>query len=121
MERAGRIGDAVVMSPSWPLRESTAAAEIYRKAAIAAGNEPQVVMMRDAWVANSLEDAARVYGPEVMNAYKYYWRNGANAFDEFSSEDDFQFEQIGKNRIITGDPETCVAEFKRGSEATGST
>ena len=32
-------------------------------------------MMRDAWVADSLEDAARVYGPEVMDAYKYYWRD----------------------------------------------
>jgi len=57
----------------------------------------------------------------VMGAYKYYWRNGANAFHEFSSEDDFQFERIWKDRIITGAPETCVAEFKRWSEATGST
>ena len=121
LERAGQIGDAVVMSPSWPLTESIAAAETYRRAAIAAGNQPQVVMMRDAWVADSLEDAARVYGPEVMDAYKYYWQNGANAFHEFSSEDDFQFERIWKDRIITGDPETCVAEFKRWSKATGST
>jgi len=121
LERAGRLGDAVVMSPSWPLSESTAAVKIYRKAALAAGNKPEVVMMRDAWVADSLEDATRVYGPEVMGAYKYYWRNGANAFHEFSSEDDFQFERIWKDRIITGAPETCVAEFKRWSEATGST
>ena len=56
-----------------------------------------------------------------MDAYKYYWRNGANAFHEFSPEDDFQFERIWKDRIITGAPETCVAEFKRWSEATGST
>ena len=47
------------------------------------GNEPQVVMIRAAWVADSLEDAARVYGPEVMDAYKYHWR--FHAFDEFSS------------------------------------
>ena len=33
----------------------------------------------------------------------------------------FQFERIWKDRIITGDPETCVAEFKRWSKATGST
>lgn len=56
-----------------------------------------------------------------MDAYKYYWRNGANALDEFSLEDDFQFEQIWTDRIVTGVPETCIAEFKRWSEATGST
>jgi len=56
-----------------------------------------------------------------MDAYKYYWRNGANAFHKFSSEDDFQFERIWKDRIITGAPETCVTEFKRWSKATGST
>lgn len=58
--RAGRLGDAGVMSPSWPLSESAAAADIYRKAALAVGNEPEIVMIRDAWVADSLEDAARV-------------------------------------------------------------
>jgi len=60
LERAGRLGDAVVMSPSWPLSELAAAAETYRKAALVAGKEPEIVMMRDARVADSLEDAARV-------------------------------------------------------------
>ncbi|PPR63989.1 MAG: Alkanal monooxygenase alpha chain [Alphaproteobacteria bacterium MarineAlpha4_Bin2] len=120
LERAGRLGDAVVMSPSWPLHESAKAAGLYREAARAAGNVPQVVMMRDAWVADTLEDAARVYGPEVMDAYRYYWRNGANAFHEYVSEDEFQFENVWKDRIIIGSPESCVAEFKRWSEVTGS-
>jgi len=111
LEPARRLGDVVVMSPSWPLLES--AADIYRKVALAAGNEPEIVMMRDPWVVDSLQDAARVFGPEVMDAYKYYWRNGANTFHEFSPEDDFQFERIWKACIITGAPETCVTEFKR--------
>jgi hypothetical protein len=52
------------------LSESAAAADIYRKAALTVGNEPEIVMMRDAWVADSLEDAARVCGPELMDADK---------------------------------------------------
>ena len=59
MERAGRLGDAVVMSPSWSLSELAAASETYRKAALAAGNKREIVMMWDAWVADSSEDAAR--------------------------------------------------------------
>ena len=120
LERAGRLGDAIVMDPSWPLHESAEVARQYREAAHAAGNEPVVVMMRDAWVADSLEDAARVYGPEVTDAYRYYWRNGHNAFQDFKSEDELNFENVWQDRIITGSPEMCIAEFKRWSEVMGS-
>ena len=81
---------------------------------------PKIVLMRDAWVADSLEDAARVYGPEVMRAYKYYWRNGATAFQDIAAESAFQFETMRKDRIITGTPEDCIAEFRRWSEAIGT-
>ena len=120
LERAARLGDALVFSPSMGMEPSIEAAAHYRAAAAAAGATPEIVMMRDAWVADSLEDAARVYGPEAMAAYKYYWRNGAEAFKDVGSEDDFEFERMWKDRIITGSPETCVAEFKRWSEAIGS-
>ena len=120
IERAGRLGDALVLSPSAALGPTVEAANLYRAAATAAGRKPEIIMMRDAWVADSLEDAARVYGPEVIDAYKYYWRNGAESFVEFESEDDIEFETMWKDRIITGSPEACVAEFKRWSEAVGS-
>lgn len=120
VDRAGRIGDAIVLGPSMPLAETAGLAERYRAAAKAHGRKPYVVTMRDAWVADSLEDAARVYGPEVMTAYKYYWRNGAVAFQDIPSEDSFQYENMWKDRIITGSPEECVAEFKRWSETVGS-
>ena len=102
------------------LAENVDAAALYRKAAAEAGRKPEIIMMRDAWVADSLEDAARVYGPEVMAAYKYYWRNGAEAFKNIESEDALEFELMWKDRIVTGSPETCIAEFKRWSEAIGT-
>ena len=61
-----------------------------------------------------------MYGREVVAAYKYYWRNGAEAFKDITSEDELAFEAMWKDRIITGSPETCIAEFKRWSAATGS-
>ncbi len=120
IDRAGRLGDAIVLGPSMPLAENVALADRYRSAAIAAGRKPEVVMMRDAWVGDGLNDAARVYGPEVMKAYKYYWRNGAAAFQDIESEDAFQFENMWKDRIIAGSPEECVAAFRRWSEAVGT-
>ena len=121
IERAARLGDALVMSPSMPLGPTLEVAAHYRAAAKAAGKKPELVLMRDAWVADSLEDAARVYGPEAMAAYKYYWRNGAEAFKDVSSEDAFEIESMWKDRIITGSPEACVAEFSRWSQAVGTT
>ena len=120
IERAARLGDALVFSPSMPLTPTIDAVATYRAAAAAAGKEPKIVMMRDAWVADSLEDAARVYGPEVMAAYKYYWRNGAEAFRDINSEAEIEFESMWKDRIITGSPELCISEFKRWSAATGA-
>jgi probable F420-dependent oxidoreductase len=120
IERAGRLGDAIILGPSMSLAENVEAATLYRKAADVAGRKPEIIMMRDAWVADSLGDAARVYGPEVMAAYKYYWRNGAEAFKGVPSEEAFEFEAMWKDRIITGSPETCVSEFKRWGEAIGT-
>ncbi len=119
VERAGRLGDALVLGPSFTLDENRALADRYRAAAEAAGRTPQLVLMRDAWVADSFEEAARIYGPEVSDAYRYYWRNGATAFRGFGSEAEFRFENVWKDRIVAGAPETCIAEFRRWSEALG--
>ena len=115
-----KLGDALVIGPSMPLAWNVEAAALYRKAAAAAGRKPEIILMRDAWVADSVADAARVYGPEVMAAYKYYWRAGSEAFKDVESLDAFEFESMAKDRIITGSPEACIAEFKRWSEAVGT-
>ena len=120
VERAGRLGDALVIGPSMPLAWNVEAAALYRKAAAAAGRKPEIIMMRDAWVADSMADAARIYGPEVMEAYKYYWRAGSEAFKGVESLDAFEFEAMATDRIIAGSPEACVAEFRRWSEAVGT-
>ncbi len=67
--------------------------------------------MRDAWVASSWDEAAAVYGPEVMSAYHYYWQNQLPEFRGMA-ESEFTLENVAKDRIIMGDPETCT-EFHR--------
>ena len=118
--RAGRLADAFVAGPSTDLEKTKALVETYRQAAIDAGREPQVVLMRDAWVAESRAEAEQVYGPEVLAAYKYYWRNGLAEFQSIKSEAEFTLDRIAKDRLILGDPEECVGEFRRWSQATGA-
>jgi len=118
--RAGRLADAFVAGPSTDLENTKALVETYRQAAIDAGREPQVVLMRDAWVAESRAEAEQVYGPEVLAAYKYYWRNGLAEFQSIKSEAEFTLDKIARDRLILGDSEECVGEFRRWSQATGA-
>ncbi|MDP6549789.1 MAG: LLM class flavin-dependent oxidoreductase [Dehalococcoidia bacterium] len=118
--RAGRMADAYVTTPSTDLKSTVEIVDVYRAAAVAAGREPRVVLMRDAWVASTRAEAERVYGPEVMTAYQYYWRSGLPAFTRIESEAELTMAKVACDRLILGDPEECVKEFHRWSEATGA-
>ncbi len=119
VRRAGRLGDAFVSTPSTTLADTVRSIDIYRQAAQEAGREPRVILMRDAWVASSRAEAEAVYGPEVMSAYRYYWENQLSEFKGMA-ESDFTLDNVAEDRIILGEPETCIREFHRWHEATGA-
>ncbi len=118
--RAGRLADGFVSTPSTNIAETSALADAYREAAREAGREPRVALMRDAWVAASRGEAERTYGPEVMEAYKYYWKAGLPDFRGVASEAELTLERVAKDRLILGEPEECVSEFHRWQQATGT-
>jgi probable F420-dependent oxidoreductase len=82
--RAGRLGDAFVATPSTDLESTIRLVNVYQQAALQAGRQPQVVLMRDAWVAQTHAEAAAVYGPEVMTAYHYYWQSSGTLAQKWS-------------------------------------
>jgi alkanesulfonate monooxygenase SsuD/methylene tetrahydromethanopterin reductase-like flavin-dependent oxidoreductase (luciferase family) len=114
------MADGFVAGPSTDLESTIELVETYRQAADRAGREPMVALMRDAWVAETRAEATEVYGPEVMTAYKYYWRNGLSEFRSIRSESEITLDNLGPDRLILGEPEECVAEFQRWSEAVGA-
>jgi alkanesulfonate monooxygenase SsuD/methylene tetrahydromethanopterin reductase-like flavin-dependent oxidoreductase (luciferase family) len=118
--RAGRLGEAFVAGPSTDLERTMRLVDAYRQAALQAGRQPQVVLMRDAWVAQTRAEAAAVYGPEVMTAYQYYWQNRLAEFRTIGAEAEFTLDNLAPNRLILGDPETCVRDFHRWHESTGA-
>ena len=89
VRRAGRLADAFVGTPSTSLANAMRLVEGYRPAAREAGREPQVIMMRDAWVARTGAEAEAVYGPEVMAAYRYYWQNRLSEFRDIPAGTEF--------------------------------
>ena len=118
--RAGRIADGFVGTPSTGLENATSLATIYKEAAREAGRPAHVVQMRDAWVARSRAEADAVYGPHVMTAYKYYFDNRLAEFRSLPPGTPFTLESLAPDRLVLGDPETCVREFQRWSKATGA-
>ena len=118
--RAGRIADGFVAGPSTDLESTVALTDAYRRAAEAAGRPPVICLMRDAWVAPTSAEAEQVYGPEVMDAYKYYWRNGLNEFRRYAHESEINLANLGPDRLIIGEPQQVVDEFHRWQEATGA-
>ena len=118
--RAGVIGDALVTTPSTTLEGTCRLITEYRHSAEAVDKKPEVVIMRDAWVASSRKEAEEVYGPEVLAAYRYYWRNGLSEFKSIKYESELTLERIAKDRLILGDPEECLTEFQRWQDATGA-
>ena len=118
--RAGRIADGFVSTPSTSLNATVRLIDSYREEASQTGKQPQVVLMRDAWVASNRAEAERVYGPEVMTAYHYYWNAGLPEFRSIESESQLNLDRIAPDRLILGDPEECVSEFRRWGEATGA-
>ena len=118
--RAGELADAFVCTPGTDLNDTVRLLETYREAALGAGRPPETVLMRDAWVASTRAEAERVYGPEVMSAYRYYWDAGLPDLRSIKSEGDFTLDRLARDRFILGDPEECVSELHRWGEATGA-
>jgi alkanesulfonate monooxygenase SsuD/methylene tetrahydromethanopterin reductase-like flavin-dependent oxidoreductase (luciferase family) len=118
--RAGRVADGFVGTPSTSLESATRLVDVYKAAAREAGREPRVVMMRDAWVAPTRAEADAVYGPHVLKAYEYYWKQRLEEFRSFPADAEFTLDLLAPDRLILGEPETCVREFHRWREATGA-
>jgi probable F420-dependent oxidoreductase len=120
VRRAGQLGDAFVGTPSTSLETAMRQVDAYTEAAKAAGRQPRVVLMRDAWVADTRAEAEAVYGPEVMTAYRYYWDHRLAEFRNIPAGAEFSLATLAPDRLIVGDPETCVREFHRWKDATGA-
>ena len=120
VRRAGVLADAFVGTPSTSLESALRLVDIYTTAAREAGRPAQVILMRDAWVARTRAEAEAVYGPEVMAAYQYYWQHRLSEFQNIPPGTEFTLKNLAPDRLILGDPETCVREFHRWHEATGA-
>ena len=87
--------------------------DAYRERAEELGKRPFVVVMRDGWVADSFEEAAREFGEHFLPAARFYFRHGQLAgHPDITSESDVTVERLAPH-LLLGTPDQCVERLER--------
>ena len=80
----------------------------YRARARELGKRPFVVLMRDGWVADTVDDAARAFGEHFVRIARFYRRTGnLRRHAGMRSDEDITVQSVTPH-LIMGDAETCL-------------
>ncbi|HET8563773.1 MAG TPA: LLM class flavin-dependent oxidoreductase [Candidatus Binatia bacterium] len=119
IRRAARLGDAWLAGPSANLDELTACARLYRKACREIGQgEGEVALFRYVFVASNTPAAISAAGDSFINAFEsMYFRWPHPVVKRPSGK--LTIGQLAEDRIILGDPSTCIQEITHFREELG--
>jgi probable F420-dependent oxidoreductase len=118
IRRAAQYGDAWLTGMTQPMQNIVRHTQSYRAYVDTFQRPARIILMRDAWVAETRRQAIDEYGPEVLAAYKYYWKSDSLSFQAHRSESEFTIDQMVRDRVILGSPEEVVDQLQRWQEAT---
>src|SRR5262247_816673 len=115
IRRAARMGDGWLGGPSARLDELAVCVRLYREARRAAGRESSgdaVALMRYVFVADSVERAHAIAGAAFIRSFEAtYFRWPHPVVKRPAGE--LTIERLAEDRIILGDPASCVREIRR--------
>jgi len=119
IRRVARLGDAWFVGPSANLQEIAPCAELYRKACDETGKgEGEVALFRYVFVASSTKEAISAAGDPFINAFeRMYFRWPHPVVKRPGGQ--LTIERLAEDRIILGDPKTCLEEIIRFQERLG--
>jgi alkanesulfonate monooxygenase SsuD/methylene tetrahydromethanopterin reductase-like flavin-dependent oxidoreductase (luciferase family) len=119
LRRAARMADGWIADPIQSLPVIKDFARRYREAASAAGRKPFICLMRDAVIADSMEQAEAESGP-TMYTHRFYFQYGAYMPDDYlkdvKSPRELSFRKCARDRLIVGSPEDCLEQLARWQE-----
>jgi probable F420-dependent oxidoreductase len=123
LRRAGRLGDAWLGGPSAKLDEIAGCVRMYREAVRTAGREAgggEVALMRYVFVAESLDRARAVAGAAFIRSFEEtYFRWPHPVVKRPAGE--MTIARLSEDRIILGDPASCVRQIERFQRELGLT
>ncbi len=114
--RAARLGDAWLGGPSANLKELVACARQYREARRATEKGPgQVALFRYVFVAQSTKEAISAAGDSFRLAFDSMYFRWPHPVVKRPTGD-LTIERLAEDRIIFGDPRSCIREITRYQE-----
>ena len=123
LRRAGRLGDAWLGGPSAKLDELAGCVRMYREARRAAGRDAgsgEVALLRFVFVAESLERARAIAGDAFIRSFEAtYFRWPHPVVKRPPGE--MTIARLSDDRIILGDPASCVRQIERFQADLGLT
>jgi len=113
IRRAARLGDAWFVGPSANLNEIAPCAHLYQKACSDTGKgDGEVALFRYVFVASSAKAAISAAGGPFIQAFeRMYFRWPHPVVKRPAGQ--LTIERLAEERIILGDPKTCVDEINR--------
>jgi probable F420-dependent oxidoreductase len=108
IRRAARLGDAWFIGPSASLEEIAPCARIYQKACTENGNgKGEIALFRYVFVGASIQEAVRAVGDRYLEAFERMYFRWPHPVVK-RPEGPLTIERLAENRIILGDPKTCI-------------
>lgn len=86
----------------------------YRTSAAELGRSSQVILMRDAFIADDFASAASIAGPGIIGEQLFYFQeNGLKPMhDDFASPADFTMDRL-RPHLVIGSPGDCVEQVQQ--------
>jgi alkanesulfonate monooxygenase SsuD/methylene tetrahydromethanopterin reductase-like flavin-dependent oxidoreductase (luciferase family) len=123
IRRAARFGDVLFLNPQATIDTLRGQAELFKRTREEArtARAEEMACHKEVFVAPDMDTALREGRPFLEGKLKMYARWGQDrelptASASFGSLD---FDEMRRDRVIVGDPEHCVAEFKRYHREVG--
>ncbi len=126
LRRAGERADAWVCDPQRDIDTVARLADDYRAVASAAGRAAEVVLFREAWIADSREEAEAVWAPHPMKVHRLYYNVGVYLpefepwVDEVADREQFTLERLAPGRFLYGAPDEVRDTARDWLERTGA-
>lgn len=120
-KRPGRLGLPWLADSlhSMTVLENWAAS--YRESAEAHGNaeKTEIVLMRDGWVGDSLDEVEQLWWPTIGDWYWSYFSNAPQrvldhepSLEGVTEAREFTFDGHRADRLVVGDPEQCIETIR---------
>jgi alkanesulfonate monooxygenase SsuD/methylene tetrahydromethanopterin reductase-like flavin-dependent oxidoreductase (luciferase family) len=117
VRRAAALGDVLFLNPQANIATLRGQAELFRRARREAGRPlPQeLACHKEVYIAPDMDTALREGRPFLEGKLKMYarWGQDRELPKDSANFGSLGFDDLRRDRVIVGDPEHCIAEFRR--------